>query len=290
MSVDSSARLKEESATLALIGGRRPRARVAIGVLAALVYFAILAFAGVFISGAVNSMSDRGAVARAVVQQIAGDTHGSTSDAQSPPRAAAQAESRHAAVDPVSPHVAPAPQQPAKPESPRAAVAAPALPRAKAATTMALAAPRASVAATTAKQTSRTTVAALTPATEPLHVGAIAPAAPAPKPSAIPTPTAPKAVPQQSDTALVRAFVQSGDARLASGDIASARLYYERAAEAGDARAARLLANSYDPAFLERWGVLGMTGNAQQAARWYRLASGLGDLEAARDLASLQKQ
>jgi hypothetical protein len=294
MSIDS-ARFKEETATLAVIAGRRPRTRVAIGVLAALVYFAILAFAGVFISGAVNSMGDRAAVARAVVQQIADAKNDSTGAAQSPPLADPQPDSSRAAGDPVPPQAAPSPPQQTGPESPRTAATAAAAnavvpTQGTVAPAMTVAPPRAAVAPATAKQSPPTIVAALTPATELPAAAPAVPIAPAPNPRAAPTSAAPKAVPPKADAAEVRTLVQAGDARLISGDIASARLYYERAAEAGNARAARLLANSYDPAFLVRWGVLGMTGNVQEAARWYRRASGLGDSEAARDLTSLQKQ
>jgi len=88
----------------------------------------------------------------------------------------------------------------------------------------------------------------------------------------------------------VRALAAAGNERLANGDIASARLYYERAAEAGDAHAARLLGNSYDPAFLLRWGVRGMNGDKEEAARWYKLAGALGDGEAQKDLAALAQR
>ncbi len=86
-----------------------------------------------------------------------------------------------------------------------------------------------------------------------------------------------------------RELIARGDARLDQGDIASARLFYERAADEGDARAARRLGNSFDPAFLARWGARFMRADPDQAARWYRRAGTLGDAEAAQDLAALQK-
>jgi TPR repeat protein len=86
-----------------------------------------------------------------------------------------------------------------------------------------------------------------------------------------------------------RELIARGDDHLEQGDIASARLFYERAADAGDGRAARRLGNTFDPSFLARLGARFMRGDADVAARWYRRAGALGDTEAAQDLAALQK-
>jgi TPR repeat protein len=67
---------------------------------------------------------------------------------------------------------------------------------------------------------------------------------------------------------------------MAKGDVASARLFYERAAEAGDGQAALRLGESYDPAFLARSHLNGVRGDAVAAARWYRQARELGITEA----------
>jgi type IV secretory pathway VirB10-like protein len=98
------------------------------------------------------------------------------------------------------------------------------------------------------------------------------------------------AAPPPEISAAVRDFEARGDERVQQGDIASARLFYERAADGGDSRAARRLGNSFDPAFLARWGVRFMRADPDEAARWYRRAGELGDDEAAQDLAALQKQ
>jgi TPR repeat protein len=71
-----------------------------------------------------------------------------------------------------------------------------------------------------------------------------------------------------------------GDALFGNGDIVSARLFYERAAEGGDAQAALRLGETYDPAFLARARLNGVHGDAAAAARWYRHALGLGAAEA----------
>ena len=78
-----------------------------------------------------------------------------------------------------------------------------------------------------------------------------------------------------------------GDELLRHGDIASARLFYERAADEGDARAALLLGNTFDPRFLQRLGVRGMEGDASLAAIWYRRARDLGDGDAEQELRGL---
>ena len=123
-------------------------------------------------------------------------------------------------------------------------------------------------------------------AAPPLAVPA-PPAALAPQalPPALPASVRAVAPASSADAEQLRA---QGDARLGQGDIASARLFYERAADAGDARAANRLGNTFDPAFLARWGVLGMRGDAAQAEAWYRRAGALGDEDAANELRALK--
>lgn len=77
---------------------------------------------------------------------------------------------------------------------------------------------------------------------------------------------------------------------LAAGDIAGARLYLERAAENGDARALLVLGETYDPVTLARMGALGVKGEAVKARDYYAraLAAGMG---AARErIAALEAQ
>jgi len=78
----------------------------------------------------------------------------------------------------------------------------------------------------------------------------------------------------------IAALLTRGDALIAKGDVASARLFYERAAEAGDGPAALRLGESYDPAFLAQAHLSGVRGDAVVAARWYRRARELGVTEA----------
>jgi hypothetical protein len=86
------------------------------------------------------------------------------------------------------------------------------------------------------------------------------------------------------------ALVARGDAFLGAGDIASARLFYERAADAGNGSAALRLGATFDTGFLDRAGIRGITGDAAQAASWYRRAHELGDPAAADRLKNLDQQ
>jgi hypothetical protein len=78
----------------------------------------------------------------------------------------------------------------------------------------------------------------------------------------------------------IQVLLGRGDALVAKGDIASARLFYERAAEAGDGQAALRLGESYDPAFLAQAHLTGVRGDAVAAAHWYQRARELGITEA----------
>jgi hypothetical protein len=292
MSAESTTRIKGERDALDELVKHRPRTRVAIGIFVALLYFGILAFAGIFISGAVNSLTDRGAVAHATIQRLTGATGDSANETAQIPL-------------PESPRAAPAPKPapavaaaPSPPPSAPAVAAVPAPPPTAAAVVAAPAPPAVSV-------------TALPPVAAPPRVPSVTAALPPPAPSAPPQPRviaavpppappggarpsaaalnalAPASAPARGDAGDQQALLDAGDARLADGDIASARLYYERAAEAGNARAARVLGNSYDPIFLVRWGVRGMNSDNEEAARWYQLAGALGDGEAKQDLAAL---
>jgi hypothetical protein len=79
------------------------------------------------------------------------------------------------------------------------------------------------------------------------------------------------------EQAAAAAFASRGDAMLAIKDISAARVFYEYAANAGSARAAVALAETYDPAFLNQSGALGPRPNRAMAADWYRKAAALGD-------------
>jgi hypothetical protein len=86
------------------------------------------------------------------------------------------------------------------------------------------------------------------------------------------------------------ALMTRGDAFRNVGDITSARLYYERAADAGDGRAALRLAESFDALMLRLSGVHGVAGDPAKALSWYRRARDLGMVEADQRINSLQTQ
>ncbi len=74
---------------------------------------------------------------------------------------------------------------------------------------------------------------------------------------------------------------------LAKGDLASARLYLTRAAEAGDPRAWVALADTYDPAMLTKLGVVGAPGDPRRAKDYLQKAADAGLVVAKNRMAAL---
>lgn len=72
------------------------------------------------------------------------------------------------------------------------------------------------------------------------------------------------------------------------GDIAAARLLLERAANANDATAALLLAQTYDPAVLGTSDARSIIADGPAARDWYQRAASLGSAEARQRLARFQ--
>lgn len=71
-----------------------------------------------------------------------------------------------------------------------------------------------------------------------------------------------------------------GDQFLSQSDVTSARLLYERAAEAGDGRGALRMGMTFDPVFLARLRLHGVRPDKAQAIAWYRRATALGNADA----------
>jgi len=88
-----------------------------------------------------------------------------------------------------------------------------------------------------------------------------------------------------ADTA---ALLARGDVLFGKGDVVAARLFYERAAYAGDGRAALKLGETFDPGFLDRARLRGARGDLSTALSWYRRARDLGVAEAEILLKSLE--
>jgi TPR repeat protein len=76
------------------------------------------------------------------------------------------------------------------------------------------------------------------------------------------------------------ALLRRGDISLAAGDLASARLFYEYAATAGNGVAALRLGGTFDPAFLARVRIGRVQGHLPSALYWYRRARDLGNDDA----------
>jgi hypothetical protein len=109
-----------------------------------------------------------------------------------------------------------------------------------------------------------------------------------PEASAFQPPAA--AVSRRLDPGELTALVARGNALVATGDLAGARLLYRRAAEAGNARAALTLAETYDPIVLETLGESGLAPNVAMARLWYRKAQELGSTEALARLEKLERR
>jgi hypothetical protein len=88
----------------------------------------------------------------------------------------------------------------------------------------------------------------------------------------------------QLDANEIASSLRREDALIASGDPAAARLVLGRAADAGDARAAMTLAETYDPAILEKLGVHGVVPDLAMARGWYESAKKFGATEATQRL------
>jgi hypothetical protein len=92
--------------------------------------------------------------------------------------------------------------------------------------------------------------------------------------------TIPAVVVRHLDSDEIAALLKRGENFIASGDLASARLVLQRAAEAGEARAALSLAGTYDPIALEKLGFQGPKPDIEKARTWYQRAQELGSTAA----------
>lgn len=118
--------------------------------------------------------------------------------------------------------------------------------------------------------------------------------APAPVPIAVAAPPEPappaKTLPpiKTLDADTLAALMARARSLMTVGDIAAARLLLERAANAQDATAAFVLAQTYDPAVLGTNDTRSITADAAAARDWYRKAAQLGSAEARQRLTQLQ--
>ena len=125
---------------------------------------------------------------------------------------------------------------------------------------------------------------------EPEPNAATTPPAPPPEAtSTAATPPRPKPWVEQGFSAPeIAALLERGNALSRTGDVASARLFYERAADAGEAQGAVRLAETFDPVFLDRAYLRGVRSDFDAAVFWYRRARELGATEVADRLKALE--
>jgi len=71
-------------------------------------------------------------------------------------------------------------------------------------------------------------------------------------------------------------MIERGRSLFDAGDVVAARLFFRRAANAGDAAAAIALGATYDPEILSQRFIRGIGADAQEAQRWYDKARALG--------------
>jgi hypothetical protein len=117
-----------------------------------------------------------------------------------------------------------------------------------------------------------------------------APAAAAPA-AAVPVAAPPVAASpaRRLDADELAALMKRAKGLIAIGDIASARLLLERAADAQEASAALLLAQTYDPVVLGAQDTRSITPDPAAARTWYQKAAQLGSSDATQRLAQMQK-
>jgi hypothetical protein len=108
-----------------------------------------------------------------------------------------------------------------------------------------------------------------------------------------PAPAAPAASAGSSqrhlDSSDIALLMKRGAELVANGNIGAARLMFQPVAEAGEAKAALALAETYDPLVLEKMGAKGITPDVALAQRWYEKAKTLGATAAPESLARLTR-
>jgi hypothetical protein len=90
----------------------------------------------------------------------------------------------------------------------------------------------------------------------------------------------PADTPRQLSADEIAGLLKRGEEFARSGDFPAARLLLQRAAEAHHARAAYLLAATYDPKAIETFGASSVLADADRARAWYQKAQNWGSAEA----------
>jgi hypothetical protein len=110
-------------------------------------------------------------------------------------------------------------------------------------------------------------------------------------PSSSPPPAA-VAAPRKPgmSAAEITLMIERGRVLFDAGDLAAARLFFRRAANAGDAAAALAMGATYDPDILSKRFIRGIEADAQEARMWYERARDLGSPEGPRRIETLLAQ
>ena len=85
----------------------------------------------------------------------------------------------------------------------------------------------------------------------------------------------------------IKLLIQQGEQFVAAGDLVTARVVFQRAAEAGDAMGALAVGATYDPFVLAKLGARGIGADVEKARSWYEKARDFGSPEAPRRLEML---
>jgi hypothetical protein len=96
--------------------------------------------------------------------------------------------------------------------------------------------------------------------------------------------SSPKGTVRALDPSEVSLLTKQGEQFAEAGDLVTARMLFQRAAEAGDAAAATALGATYDPIVLAKLGVVGIHADVMKARFWYQKAVSLGSSDAKRRL------
>lgn len=105
-----------------------------------------------------------------------------------------------------------------------------------------------------------------------------------------PASTLPKPAPPALNKAEEAALLQRAEGILKNGDFESARLIYADLAARGSSSAAFRMAQTFDPAFLQTFFVIGLKPDLGKAKQWYTKAAELGSRDAAERLGVLARQ
>ncbi|WP_114943234.1 hypothetical protein [Microvirga calopogonii] len=128
-------------------------------------------------------------------------------------------------------------------------------------------------------------VASLPEAIQPLPLGT---ATAAPTKTEAPSGPEPKAGASAEAPRVDDRLMKRAEELFRKGDVSAARLLFERAMDGGNARAAFLLAETFDPNVLSRLGVLGIRGDAGKAREYYARARALGIAQAGERMEALK--